>query len=975
MDEEHTTELLERLLAARDADERRDVLNDHVQRRGRLDARFFEQLRERVRDLVERDGERALRVTAVGLEAAKLAEGTAGIAQAWWARGNALLFLGEYDDCLSAYSMAIALFAGEGLTGEVAQLQSNCMLPLMWTGRHAEAQAMGHSALSGMAATLEHDGETSPQVANLRLNLSICALYQGDHTEALDQTAAAAEIFERLGDEVQAARCRVTQSVALESMDRFTEAEMLLRKALAVLADHGAGVPWARAALNLAVLHARLADHQAALGWLAESRQAFIAAGIEVDAAVVDLYRARCLLDVNLLPEAMALCEELVETFTRLKMVRQEARAATLLAKVYTRRRDLDRARQALDRARQVFAKQQDGVEVALLDLHRAALLREMRQPGAALRLATEAVDTLDVGRYPLRHAEAHLIVAACCEDLGRIEEAQVAYRIAWEAGSHPTESTEPPPVLAYRIAHARGVIAEAAGERALARGEYGRAVEYLRRIARGLGLDELRGGFLADKRSVYEAALRLAWEDDRIADAFRISELARAGTLRDCLAGKSRIAQNQTGMTQAVGEMDDLAALKARWAWRVSALQQPVDLMAEVEEEAPRPEDRSARLRELAEIERALADAYRRRRLSDPRLAVLEQGEVLGLDAVRRQLPLDAALLAFDHVDGQTLAFVITRERAEIVPVGSLSSLRWEAAGLGHALEEVRLFDDPADLAWLQADLLADLQALYRAVLAKPLARLGPDVARLWIVPGDVLYTLPLEACHDGRRYLLERYAVSYLPAASVLEMLPHSQPGEPDSPLVLAHSWDDRLPWVQAEAEGVARALASGSAAQLLTGESATADVLRARAGAAGLIHVAAHGAFREDAPLFSSLHLADGPLTVNEVYSLDLSRTALVTLSGCQTGLGQGRGGEMLGLTHAVFFAGAPRLVVSRWRVEDETTAQLMADFYTELARGVPVAEALRVAQLSLLARRPHAGYWAAFAAWGRGFDPIF
>ena len=79
-------------------------------------------------------------------------------------------------------------------------------------------------------------------------------------------------------------------------------------------------------------------------------------------------------------------------------------------------------------------------------------------------------------------------------------------------------------------------------------------------------------------------------------------------------------------------------------------------------------------------------------------------------------------------------------------------------------------------------------------------------------------------------------------------------------------------------------------------------------------------------------------------------------------------------MLGLAHAFFFAGAPTLVVSRWRVDDESTTKLMQDFYAALVRGETVSGALRVAQRGTLASRPHAYYWAGFAVWGRGFDVV-
>lgn len=63
------------------------------------------------------------------------------------------------------------------------------------------------------------------------------------------------------------------------------------------------------------------------------------------------------------------------------------------------------------------------------------------------------------------------------------------------------------------------------------------------------------------------------------------------------------------------------------------------------------------------------------------------------------------------------------------------------------------------------------------------------------------------------------------------------------------------------------------------------------------------------------------------------------------------------------------------MSRWRVADETTARLTQDFYAPLARGETIAGALQTAQLAALACCPHAGYWAAFAVWGRGFDAVF
>ncbi len=95
-------------------------------------------------------------------------------------------------------------------------------------------------------------------------------------------------------------------------------------------------------------------------------------------------------------------------------------------------------------------------------------------------------------------------------------------------------------------------------------------------------------------------------------------------------------------------------------------------------------------------------------------------------------------------------------------------------------------------------------------------------------------------------------------------------------------------------------------------------------------------------------------DGILTATEVAVLDLARIKLVVLSACETGLGRVAGGEgVLGLQRAFQLAGAPSVVASMWKVDDAATRALVTRFYTLLWNsGLPVAEALRQAQLELL-----------------------
>jgi len=114
---------------------------------------------------------------------------------------------------------------------------------------------------------------------------------------------------------------------------------------------------------------------------------------------------------------------------------------------------------------------------------------------------------------------------------------------------------------------------------------------------------------------------------------------------------------------------------------------------------------------------------------------------------------------------------------------------------------------------------------------------------------------------------------------------------------------------------------------------------------------------------------LEAEDGLLSADDAADLSLDATDLVVLSACDTGLGDIRIGQgVLGLRSAFILAGARSLVMSLWRVPDQETKRLMINFYRGLLRGLPVAEALREAQLAVKADRPGPVYWAGFICQG-------
>ncbi len=143
---------------------------------------------------------------------------------------------------------------------------------------------------------------------------------------------------------------------------------------------------------------------------------------------------------------------------------------------------------------------------------------------------------------------------------------------------------------------------------------------------------------------------------------------------------------------------------------------------------------------------------------------------------------------------------------------------------------------------------------------------------------------------------------------------------------------------------------------------------------------IHLATHGFVNIERPELSGILLTldstdteDGILFMGEIYSLHLNAD-LTVLSACETGLGQVKKGEgLIGLTRALLYAGSKNLLVSLWKVADQSTANLMFDFYKQHLKAGPkgFATALRDAKLKLLKQSQlgHPFYWSPFILIGR------
>jgi len=153
------------------------------------------------------------------------------------------------------------------------------------------------------------------------------------------------------------------------------------------------------------------------------------------------------------------------------------------------------------------------------------------------------------------------------------------------------------------------------------------------------------------------------------------------------------------------------------------------------------------------------------------------------------------------------------------------------------------------------------------------------------------------------------------------------------------------------------------------LCIGRDATEQVLRTAGRNSRFVHIASHGHFRPENPMFSGIRLGDTYLNVYDLYRLRL-KADLVTLSGCATGANVAAAGdELLGITRGLFCAGAHTLLLSLWNVHGESTAALMTRLYRRIAAGAAPVDALRDTMRDLRSERPHPYYWAPFVLTGK------
>ena len=392
-----------------------------------------------------------------------------------------------------------------------------------------------------------------------------------------------------------------------------------------------------------------------------------------------------------------------------------------------------------------------------------------------------------------------------------------------------------------------------------------------------------------------------------------------------------------------------------------------------QMELEEVRPEKRSLRRMDslrlrTAALEKQLSRSLDELRRTDQEFATLQSGAAEGLDEIRSVLEPDTILLEYYQARGRYYVCVVGRDELDVVPLGDAAEVRKRITLLQFQLSKFRL--QPGYVSAFADQLYAatesHLRELYAALIAPIRDRL--KASHLVVVPHDILHGLPFHALFDGERFLIDRFTVSYAPSASVYRLC-HGKPATTAGTSLIMGLPDALTPCIAEEVQAISGLMPNPL---VFLGGEATVDELQAHGPTSRFVHIATHGLFRRDNPMFSSIRLGSGPLSVYDLYELRLS-AELVTLSGCGTGLNVVVGGdELLGLVRGLLYAGARSVLLTLWDAYDRSTADFMEAFYGHLQRGSSKARALQAATQEVRERYRHPFYWAPFTLVGHALS---
>jgi len=789
--------------------------------------------------------------------------------------------------------------------------------------RMSLGRALLHTGDSrGAFREIDAAGSALSGVAGARLQLQRAILLHHHHRldEALDGYRTALGVFRRHGDRLWEARALNNRGLVHAYRGSLAAAGDDLGAAARLYSELELDLALAEVEHNIGWVAARRGDVPTALDYYDRSQERRRAQGVPLAYGLSD--RCELLLTVRLVAEARTAAEQAVSELARGSMALELSEARLMLAEAALVGDDFETARSEAEAAAQSFARQRRPRWTALARY--AALRADFLEHGPSAERLTAARRTataLASAGWAVAALDAHLLAARIALALG---DTAAARRSLEDVRVGPREPVD----LRVRAKHASALLALADGERPRAYTALRAGVRLLDDYRVALGATELRANVGEQAVELAALGLRLALED---ADPARV-----LAWLEECRAGSLGLRPVRPPDNEELAA--ELAELRR--------------IVADVQEGAFAGRD----VRELRRRQTTLEDSVRQRTRRAP-------GGIRAAAEARAPAELDdllgeRALVSYLEVEDRLHAVTVSQGRTQLHVLGTASKAREELDALRFALRRLARRNTARASRAAASEAADHAAARLDELLVHPLAT-ALDDRPLVLVPTGALHAMPWSIVPSltGRPLVVAPSAAAWAEAEVRACRAPRDRVTVAAGP---------GLPFADLEA----RAVGDLHGAAPLLAEKATAQAVLTALDGASVAHLAAHGSFRADNPLFSSIHLADGPLTVYDLESLD-EAPALCVLSACDSGLSEVRAGdELMGLTATLLALGSATIVASVIAVPDESGTALMTAFHRELATGSVPAEALVRAQAGLGDGPEAVATRAGFVCFGAG-----
>lgn len=524
----------------------------------------------------------------------------------------------------------------------------------------------------------------------------------------------------------------------------------------------------------------------------------------------------------------------------------------------------------------------------------------------------------------------------------------------------------------------------------------YKKSISFIEKIRSRIQLEELKASYLAtDKRiEVYQNTVNLLCklydsEPEKLhnVEAFDYLERAKARAFLD------RLEVSQVNISQGVD---------------IELLSQEEDIMKEISglnlkiftPGLGKEQEKSIK-EQIRLCEERMEALKRKIRLSSLAYADLKYPQIITLEQTQRQM-LDSKTAFFEYCLGKenSYAFVITKREFKIFPLPRAKEIQEQVA------EYLKAITDKEN---------HDFRLGYELFNMLVLPGLYEKIEKLVFIPDDILHYLPFETLlsqNDKRRWLIEDYKIAYTPSISSLrEIIQHERLsdikpkkdllafGDPffgsDEEVASARDTSEtsrpvgafnisRLEYSGREVERIASLFKKTKSDTFKRKEASEEKLKELNLEDYKILHFATHCLIDDKKPDRSSIvlsignaHAEDEILQMREVFNLKLN-SDLVTLSACQTGLGQFIKGEGIeGLSRAFFYAGASSALISLWTVHDQATSQFMERYYFHLRSSNSIMNALQKTKLEMINSDilSHPYYWAGFIITGNSDKIIY